>query len=175
MRLKSGFLLRHLKSRESQIHALSQTVIIQTSSHDKHSLSLGMTTEQEQQRKEADECWTDSTGRLVSYEHAQRRKCVVCGEMFDWDGAEFKVSCLQCFMNKSRKCASCPGIIPPSAPSWQTNCITCYVDRKRARGFKTCPTCPPSRATHLRCPAHKSQCQDCETRLRVVMQRPESE
>ena len=115
------------------------------------------------------ESWTDNLGRTVSYEHAIRRKCTLCGKMFDWDGSEYKTSCLDCFKSKSRKCASCPALIPPSAGSWQTNCVTCYVSSKRARGFKTCPTCPPARASHLRCPADKSQCKECETRLRVVV------
>lgn len=119
--------------------------------------------------KNADESWKDEQGRTVSYEPPVRRKCELCRHMFDWDGAEYKKCCLNCFKAKARPCATCPATIPPTSEPWVKSCVSCYINSKRSRGFQTCPTCPPERRTHLVRPPDKAACQMCEKYLRVCV------
>ena len=114
--------------------------------------------------------WTGGDGRAYTYGKALKRNCAsrLCGKPFDWDGNDYKTHCVNCYLKLAKKCTKC-GVnnIKIGAPVYQKVCTACFVAVK-ALSYKTCPTCPPSRANHLRCPLDKDQCKECELRLAPV-------
>jgi len=90
-------------------------------------------------------------------------RCVGCNVVFDNKGLAYKKVCDACYRNKSRACAKCHvRVITAATPSFYAVCTQCYVDDLRQRGYTSCPTCPPEKATHLRRAPGKAVCPECE-------------
>lgn len=119
--------------------------------------------------------WVGADGRNYSYGKALKRTCAnrVCAKSFEWDGNEYKTHCVDCYLKLARTCVACKrNKLKLNAPFFQKVCTTCFVLAKQ-QSYKVCPTCPPHRASHLRCPLNKEQCKECEVRLAPVSPVPE--
>lgn len=94
------------------------------------------------------------------------RTCAVCRGEFEWDGADYKTVCTNCYRTKTRSCAVCHvGVIKATAPNFHTVCTTCWVDNRRQKGYSVCPRCPPERAGQLRRQPGQQYCAECVARL----------
>ena len=115
--------------------------------------------------------WQGADGVGYRYGPSPVRTCKepTCRKNFNWDGSDYKVYCPECFQKKVRKCIGCKiNNLAVDAPSWSTLCTDCFVKRKSVT-HGTCPTCPPSRAHHMRRPLAKAHCAECEQRLRPFL------
>jgi hypothetical protein len=114
-----------------------------------------------------DGAWTGADGCTYTYGKVPKRKCVTCRAEYDWDGNKYKTRCKPCYVKVVRVCTACKqNNLKADAPSYQNVCTDCWL-AKKSRTHKTCPTCPPDRANHLRCPMGKDQCPECEVRCQA--------
>lgn len=115
--------------------------------------------------------WMAADGNMYSYGKVVKRRCVACPESFDWDGVPYKNHCFKCYTKKVRKCGVCHvNNLKIDAKPTDMACTSCWL-ASRAKTHKTCPTCPPHLAHHLRCPLNKDCCAQCEARL-VSVEKP---
>lgn len=114
---------------------------------------------------DAPEVWVGADGNSYSYGKAKKRACVACRKNFDWDGTPYKTHCMECYEKNVRKCEACKvNNLKIDAKHWERVCTSCWLATK-SKSYKTCPTCPPALAMHLRCPLNKNCCATCEARL----------
>jgi len=111
-----------------------------------------------------DGMWVGSDGCTYTYGKAPKRRCVDCRKEFVWDGNDYKTRCKTCYVKVVRVCAAC-GVnnLKADALPYQKVCTPCWLVQK-GKKYKTCPTCPPSRALHLRCLIDKDCCSECAVR-----------
>ncbi len=112
--------------------------------------------------------WAGADGVVYTYGKAQEKSCKSCRKTFPWDGNKYKNHCVPCYKKIVRTCSACKvNKLKADAPAYQHVCTSCWLTEK-AKRFKACPRCPPSRATHLRCPLDAECCPECAIRCQPL-------
>ncbi len=96
----------------------------------------------------------------------QRRACVECKALFNWDGSAWKTHCEDCYAAKVRHCVICSGNISINAKKWVKMCTDCFV-KKKSKTHDVCPYCTGEKATHLRKKFNKPACDECMSKGHV--------